>query len=653
MQSFVGLGRCLCSRSWLFLAALTVAACGDANSSDNDDTNAPVSPANPDPNPEWVEQITVVKHVEGGGFVASDFTMTVTVDGVAQSFPGSEAGTTVEVEPGTFEVTEDGPTGYEASFSADCSGTIGEGDQKTCVVTNTAIDKCAGVVCIRWAPECGGVGTCNPNTGECEFPDSPEGLPCNDDGNICTIDVCNAEGYCVHPPGNEGTLCRESEGVCDVAEYCTGESVFCPNDGFLPDDTVCREAEGVCDVEELCTGQSAECPPDYFAGTDVECRPAVDELCDISEVCTGESAECPPDVFSPAGIECRPASGDCDTPEVCTGESGACPPDGVAPEGLLCREAAGVCDLAEYCDGVRTDCPTDVYDSGTICRESADGCDPAEVCSGTSVACPDDDYADCMLCGDKYYDANNDGILDPMEGGLPDWLIELTFDSSTLVAATDTNGRYVFEDLTAGTYYVCEQIPVETNWVQTAPPTGCYEVVVPLADAEDCLLDFGNHCINGGGGHTPGFWSGPNGEALFDEEARLLLVDLNLVDADGNPFDPATHTELAAWLQGRSSENMAYMLSAHLAAMTLNVWAGFVDPYELIYAPGTNSADENDIASIGEILEEANLALGVNGYTPEGDADRDYQEDLKDALDGANNNSNYVDGSECYYTFES
>jgi Prealbumin-like fold domain len=85
--------------------------------------------------------LTVIKHVvsdNGGTAGASQFTMTIT--GVTaqggNSFPGSEAGTDRIVDPGTYEVTETGPSGYDATFSAGCSGSIAAGQTKTCTVTN-------------------------------------------------------------------------------------------------------------------------------------------------------------------------------------------------------------------------------------------------------------------------------------------------------------------------------------------------------------------------------------------------------------------------------------------------------------------------------------------------------------------------------------
>jgi large repetitive protein len=98
-------------------------------------------------------RLVVIKHVvndNGGSATASQFTMTitgVTAEG-GNSFPGAESpGTTKEVTPGSYTVGETGPAGYDASFSAGCSGTIALGETKTCTVTNN--DKPAHLIVIK------------------------------------------------------------------------------------------------------------------------------------------------------------------------------------------------------------------------------------------------------------------------------------------------------------------------------------------------------------------------------------------------------------------------------------------------------------------------------------------------------------------------
>ena len=73
--------------------------------------------------------------------MAGDFSMTVDDPGTnPPSFAGAEApGTEVTVDAGAYSVLEAGPTGYAATMSADCSGTLAVGQTKTCTVTNNDV----------------------------------------------------------------------------------------------------------------------------------------------------------------------------------------------------------------------------------------------------------------------------------------------------------------------------------------------------------------------------------------------------------------------------------------------------------------------------------------------------------------------------------
>lgn len=89
-------------------------------------------------NDDITPQLTVIKHVVGGTNVAGDFTMSVSGTNVSNpSFAGSETGTTVTLNAGSYSVSETDPSGYTESDSADCSGTIALGQSKTCTITNT------------------------------------------------------------------------------------------------------------------------------------------------------------------------------------------------------------------------------------------------------------------------------------------------------------------------------------------------------------------------------------------------------------------------------------------------------------------------------------------------------------------------------------
>ena len=102
-----------------------------------------------------------------------------------------------------------------------------------------------------------------------------------------------------------------------------------------------------------------------------------------------------------------------------------------------------------------------------------------------------------------------------------------------------------------------------------------------------------------------------------------------------------------------TATNMAYMLSAQLAAMQLNVLNGLVNGNAFIYAPGTNSANALGFATVNAVMTEANTLLGSANplLIPSGNADRPRAEALKNALDKANNNLNFVQSTPCAFSF--
>ena len=65
----------------------------------------------------------------------------------------------------------------------------------------------------------------------------------------------------------------------------------------------------------------------------------------------------------------------------------------------------------------------------------------------------------------------------------------------------------------------------------------------------------------------------------------------------------------------------------------------------VVYAPGATSANSNGFASYSSLLAEANAEFGVHPVTLDGSPYRTYQTALKNALDNANNNLNFVQSS--------
>jgi hypothetical protein len=243
----------------------------------------------------------------------------------------------------------------------------------------------------------------------------------------------------------------------------------------------------------------------------------------------------------------------------------------------------------------------------------------------------------------KFYDANANGEKDPGEVNINGWQIIIEYNNIHDTFLTPVN----LVDLPSGTYLVTESTPTGSIWQHTTATS----VEVTLAPGDDKTVSFGNLCLGGGGGLTLGFWSNKNGQALFTAADFATLGALNLRNAIGANVDPLTYAVFRSWILSATAMNMAYMLSAQLAAMKLNVIHQFVTATSLVYAPGTTSANLLGYATIANLMEEANTELGLHGLTLSGSADRSHQEALKNALDKANNNLNFVQSAPCTFTF--
>jgi hypothetical protein len=242
----------------------------------------------------------------------------------------------------------------------------------------------------------------------------------------------------------------------------------------------------------------------------------------------------------------------------------------------------------------------------------------------------------------KFYDANANGINDDAQP-ITGWKVRIQ-DGIDLIRFTPVS---IVVD--PDTYSVTEFMPIEPNWVSTTPNP----VVVTIDAGETETVDFGNLCLGAGGGRTLGFWSNKNGQALIGATDLAMLVALDLRNANGTHFDPASAGAYRTWVLNATATNMAYMLSAQLSAMELNVFNGFASGSALIYAPGTASANALGFATVNAIMAEANTLLGSANPLVIGASSslRPLAEALKDALDDANNNLTFVQGTPCAFTF--
>jgi len=180
-------------------------------------------------------------------------------------------------------------TGVCDPMTGQCTGTLPDGyacdDGNPC----TENDACAQGSCTGGstkacpAPDaCHTNGTCDSMTGDCVYPEQPNGLVC-DDGDACTeLDTCQ-------------------NGICTA-----GTPVLCPPAG------ICQTGEGTCDAStRQCTYTAAA---DGSSCDDGNACTQMDSC--QSGTCVGENpVEClpPPDTCHDPGV-CNPVTGICDYP---------------------------------------------------------------------------------------------------------------------------------------------------------------------------------------------------------------------------------------------------------------------------------------------------------------------------------------------------
>jgi hypothetical protein len=282
------------------------------------------------------------------------------------------------------------------------------------------------------------------------------------------------------------------------------------------------------------------------------------------------------------------------------------------------------------------------------------------------------------VCGAKYYDSNVNGQWDVGEAFLSGWPID---HSNTVSGTTTTDGDGEFcVELDKADTYTFEEQQADSPWIQTGN-TSDQSSVAPASSSNNVTLNgdktytveisdpgsisglyFGNVCVGRGNGRTLGFWSNKNGQALMNDDGSsapelTLLATLNLRHANGTDFDPANYPQFRNWILNARATNMAYMLSAQLAAMALSVEAGLVNGASMVYAPGLlpfapiTGLNALGFISVDDLINAADAALGADGLTLSGDPNRAYQEALKDALDRANNNLTFVQASPCSFSF--
>jgi len=177
--------------------------------------------------------------------------------------------------------------------------------------------------------------------------------------------------------------------------------------------------------------------------------------------------------------------------------------------------------------------------------------------------------------------------------------------------------------------------------MHTAPASnGCHIVKVggEGPPGPNTGLDFGNYC-RVTFGKTLGFWSNKNGQKVFDgltgPTALDGLTSLNLRNGNGTHFDPSNYTGFRTWILSATATNMAYMLSAQMAATYLSARAANAGGVEVWFM--------GDWITVNSAISNANnlLSDGTCGSSCVVLSDNPLRSTMaayKDLFDAINNN---------------
>ena len=204
-----------------------------------------------------------------------------------------------------------------------------------------------------------------------------------------------------------------------------------------------------------------------------------------------------------------------------------------------------------------------------------------------------------------------------------------------------------------GDYIVTEANANESNWFHSTSATSL--IVFPASGGSETRT-FGNYCTSPSGGLTLGFWSNKNGNKILTGSSAgngttlfanvvTLLNSCALVNANGSVHVfTNSYSAFKTWLLGANATNMAYMLSAQLATLKLDVNFNDLDG---------NAFDLCSNMTVNGLISAAcdSMTGPGNQLTLSGNPSRPGQEMLKNCIDAINNNGAVVPVTPCPYTF--
>lgn len=484
--------------------------------------------------------LKVIKHVinnNGGTKLATNFLMSVTGTDVSDNeFPGDENGTVVTLDAGNYSVTESGPSGYGATYSADCSGTIALGEYKTCIITNDDNVPILTLLKQVWNDD-GGTADADDwflkATGPSTFGGWGGAIS---DSNFAAGTYTLSEHYgpngyaasawtCIggSQNGNQITVEAGQIASCGIvnndkpAEITVTKEVINNNGG----DAEVSDFDLWVDSTQVLSGVSNE-----FDGNEwyfVKETDGPDGYKKTSLKCWDTTGNYPVAVSNPFyakldhSYHCKIVNDDV-APKLTIIKDST--PDDIQVFDFVIASPANYFyqhfqlndnntswpvddDKTFYLDTGNytvTEAATDGwYLDGIHCwgdgnwnKDLANGKVMVELGLGDELTCKFKNNKFGEVKGFKFEDLNKNGYWNNGEPKLSDWTITLDEVEGDFAASTvtDQNGWYKFEDLKNGWYNVCEE--QQSGWVQTTPDSynGCEKVYVHAGDTD--FVKFGN-----------------------------------------------------------------------------------------------------------------------------------------------------------------
>jgi hypothetical protein len=247
----------------------------------------------------------------------------------------------------------------------------------------TATDTCNGMgTCVGTGDPCAAgaecAATCNEAADSCFAPST---VPCADEGNVCTDDLCNGAGACGHPantaPCDDGLFCNGADvcnaGACTHAGDPCAARAECANtcnetadDCITPANTPCKDDDLACTTDLCQAGVCAHAPVDSLCdqgecvlgvcapgSSDADKRGCIATPVGEGEQCTDDGFACTDDTCSAGACLHVPIASRCVPPEDCTSavcepgqpeaDAAGCIPGPVLGEGQECAEDGEPC----------------------------------------------------------------------------------------------------------------------------------------------------------------------------------------------------------------------------------------------------------------------------------------------------------------------